>query len=103
MQRNNTKIYTNTIGLKIRLSYSNDISDINSQQIYYFKPAEDEDGNIEGYWDAILDKENNEIYYITQENDLDVAGDWRLMGVLDLPGWKGKTETVIMTVYNNFV
>lgn len=62
------------IGTRITLDLGEDLSGATDIKLIYRKPNGDT-----STWPVEIDSENsNKIYYITQENDLDTVGEWRL-------------------------
>lgn len=77
------------IGAVIRITPATD-EDINSAvsaQIRYRKPSK-----IVGFWEATI--VNGALEYVTQENDIDEAGEWFFQGYVDLVSWAGSTTVV---------
>ncbi len=48
-------------------------------------------------WAASVDGTNN-IKYVTAAGDLDQAGDWRIQAYVEMPGWQGYGDVVVLTV-----
>src|SRR3972149_3376228 len=94
------KVYKNDVGTKITIDTGQDVSGANSVKIKYIKP----DGTT-GLWDAIVDTDDQSIYYLTQVNsgdiyDLDQVGVWMFYPVIDMDTWDGHGESVEITVYD---
>lgn len=91
-------IFVGDVGTKIILSVeeTTDISSGTEQVINYRKP------NCEtGTWTATI--EDNTLYYITQEGDIDQQGTWKLQGFVNLGAWEGCTTIANMSVFNKLV
>lgn len=102
------KIYKNDIGTKLRFCAATDISDASVVRVYYKKPS-----GATGYWDGELwdgtwtnDEgyiyDNTWLQYITTDGDLDEGNDdtaWEFQIYVETPAWKGRGETVLITVY----
>ena len=80
---------------KIILDCVEDISAATTRKIIYEKP----DGTS-GEWTAI--RENNTIYYLTLEGDIDQAGYWTLQSYIALStGWTGYGEKTPLIITDN--
>lgn len=90
------KIYKGDIGTKIQLDAGTSISNAISRKIRYRKPS-----GIAGEWDALLEG-TDEAYYITVEDDLDVAGLWKTQLYIKQAAsvWVGMGEKKEFTVYD---
>lgn len=91
-----SKIYLNDYGLRITFQFDDDISTFQSGLIKYRKPDE-----TEGEWTAVKGT-GNTIYYVIQEDDLDVVGTWILQPYLVLSDWTGHGTPGRLIVYEQF-
>ena len=76
-------VFVGTVGLKIKVLLSIDISAAGAVKIHYVKPDD-----TEGEWDAVIEDSGNGLisYTTTDAADLDLPGTWKLNGVWDPDG-----------------
>jgi len=87
------KIYINDVGLEILIDMQQDISDATTYEMLVLK-----DG-VEVTWDSSI-YEDKYLRYVTEVDDLDVAGIYYIQGNFVFPGgWSGLGETVNFTVH----
>jgi len=86
------KIYVGDIGLEIIIDMQTDISDATTYDMLVYK-----DG-VEVTWVAAI-YETNYLRYVTEADDLDIVGVYRIQGSLAFEdGWSGRSETVTFRV-----
>ena len=86
-------VYKNDIGTRLEFYIEDDISSLKSAKILVQKPKSKTEWTNTNY-----DSTNNMIYYISQENDFDEVGVYKLQVYLELDDWKGSTDPVKMFV-----
>ena len=85
-------LYKNTVGAAIKLNCGQDITSATSTTIEVRKP----DGS-EVSWPATI-VESTKLQYVTQEGDLDQAGDYRLQPKLTIGDWTGRGDTAVLKI-----
>jgi len=90
-----SKVYKGDVGTRIELDAGTDISSAEELVIKYQKP----DGTT-GEWDGELDDDNQTVYYVTQEDDLDQSGEYQVQLYIKLLVWEGSGEKASFTVYD---
>lgn len=89
-------VYKNEVGLAIILDCGQDVSAATGIKIKVKKP-----NNTEVEWDANV-YNTNYIRYITQTNDLDLAGNYDLQSYMTLGSWTGFGDTARLPVKDYF-
>lgn len=88
------KVYVGDYGTKLIFDIGVDTSEVSVANIVYKKP-----NGEKGKWGASLQPNSNEIYYIVNTTDLDVAGLYKLQPEVTLnSGWHGRGEMVELFV-----
>jgi len=91
-------IYVGDVGTKIVFDVSTLVDDVVSASIYCKKP------NGTSYiWTAEKELGTNNIYYITQVGDIDVAGIYKLQPFIDFADWRGFGDIVQLIVKETLV
>jgi len=82
------EVFVGDIGTKFTLDTEHDLVACGATvtKIYVRKP-----NGIEVIWDGTIEN-TSYVYYITEENDLDISGTWRFQVYVEMPGWKGRGE-----------
>lgn len=78
------KIYKDSIGVQIILDTKEDLTLADEVSIKVKKPG----GTAVGWVGAVY--QVTKIKYVTEEDDLDLAGDYKLQAYVDFPDWKGR-------------
>ena len=87
-----TQVFVGDVGTEIALDCGTALSTASVRRIIAKKP-----NGTRVTWTAVADGTNG-IKYVTQANDLDVAGTWQLQAYVELPTWKGSGAVASMTV-----
>lgn len=89
------KVYVATIGFRITLDVEEALASATAVTMRILKPD-----------NTALSKtpvvSGTTMYYDTIVTDFSVAGDYAVQGEFTLSGWTGRTETICITVYDNF-
>jgi len=87
-------IFVNDVGTKLVFDVGIDTSQITKAEIHVRKPDKT---NVT--WSAQTELNSTNIYYILQQNDVDMVGVYKLQPYLELSsGWKGHGTPVYMEV-----
>jgi hypothetical protein len=89
-----TKVFVGDVGTEIRLAAGQDLTEADLIHINYAKPS-----GQTGFWVGYADETDG--CYITQSDDLDEAGMWRLQLYVELSDWKGHGDIEELQVYEN--
>ena len=89
------KIYTSDFGTKITNNLQTDITGYATIKYLYTKP----DATTGEFALAVENLTCGIVYYVTEENDLDVAGDWSFQVEVDYTTSKFLANTFIVKVY----
>lgn len=87
-----TQVFVGDVGTEIALDCGTALSSATVRRIIAKKP-----NGTSVTWTAVADGTNG-IKYVTQPNDLDIAGVWQLQAYVELPAWKGSGAVALMTV-----
>jgi len=95
MSNNYNTVYQFDIGTRFDFSISVDIDKVDLAKLYVLKPD-----NTKIEVECELDTENGLIYYVTQENDLNLAGTYQLQLYCELDdgSWKGRGQIIKLPV-----
>lgn len=85
-------VFVGDTGTEIVLETGVDLSSATLRRIVARKP-----NGVDVNWTATADSATA-IKYVTQDNDLDLAGVWQLQAYVETPSWKGSGAVVSMTV-----
>jgi hypothetical protein len=88
-------IYVGDIGVKIEMSVNIDVSLISLAKFVCRKPN---GRTVE--WVAQIDATNGILYYITQEGDLNISGEYKIQPYVEMGDFKGRGEPAILRVYD---
>ena len=86
-------LHVGDVGVRIDFEVNVDINEINKAIVYYKKP----DGT-KGEWECNIDTDNNLVYYVTQDNDLNLKGIYKLQLYIELDKYKGRADKVELLV-----
>jgi len=90
------KIYIDDVGLEIIIDMQVNISAATTYEMKVYK------NGSEVTWDSAIYNERY-IRYVTEADDLDVAGTYYIQGSFVFPGgWNGRSETVNFTVHKKW-
>ncbi len=97
------KVFVNDIGTAFQGTFKEsgtvvDISGAATKTIKFEKPdgtTMDKPGSF------VTDGTDGLLEYRSVDGDLDIGGDWRLQGYIDLGGWKGHSDIVNFKVYDS--
>jgi hypothetical protein len=88
-------VYVGDTGTEIKIDIGEDLTNATILKIKYKKP-----NGVTGEWVASRDANNPlKMVYVTQSDDLDVAGPWILQPYVEFAGWKGHGTIVRFEVY----
>ena len=87
-----TQVFVGDIGTEIAVDCGTSLTTATVRKIIAKKP-----NGTSVTWTAVADGTNG-IKYVTQANDLDVAGVWQLQAYVELSAWKGSGAVASMTV-----
>jgi len=96
------KHYVGEVGTPVLVDTGSDISTATVLKILVKKPC----GN-ETEWVGILGPPNTlgiytQIKYVVVAGDWDEAGWWNIQSYIEMPGWKGRGDTVKFKLYPEF-
>ena len=91
----NTRVFKDTVGLKLEFSVNVDVDDVTSAELYMLKP-----NGKKAKFDCDIDNDNQVIYYTTEDGDLDVVGLYKMQLKVKLNDdeYEGFSEPVKMMV-----
>jgi predicted hydrolase (HD superfamily) len=89
-----SKYYVGDVGTEVLVDTGSDISTATVMRMYVKKPSGKEET-----WTAIIGPPNaigvlTKMKYIVKQGDWDEAGWWTLQAYVELPGWKGRGDSV---------
>ena len=91
-------VYKGTEGYRLKLEFNVPIESILNIKLDVLLP-----NGFKTEWFPKIDKDSNEIVYITQRGDLEVPGKYFIQPWVELDsGFKGYGEPVILVVKDNF-
>jgi len=88
------KVYQNDIGTKIELDVDTSLDAATFATVKYSKPSGET-----GEWTAVIDTDDDVVYYVTESGDLDEVGGWWLQAYVVFPDWSGHGEKRRFFVY----
>jgi hypothetical protein len=102
MPTNQSKYYVGDVGTEILVDTGSDISTATVLKLLVKKPC-----GAELEWTGELGPPNavgvyTKIMYIVKEGDWNEAGWWNVQAYVELPGWKGKGDTVKFKLYSEY-
>lgn len=92
------KVYVDDVGTEIVLDCGEDIASATGLAIKAKRP----DGSEVSWVAELAAGSTTEIMYVTQNGDLNQAGDWKLQAAPTLPNWNGRGETAVLPVHGHF-
>jgi len=90
------KIYKDTVGLEIVITFDESIEGATTITMQVLKP----EATTAVAWTATIGADNQSITYTTVSGDLNLEGDYRINPQFTLGSWTGKTDTVTFEVVN---
>lgn len=89
------KIYLGDTGTEIILDTGEDLTSATVMKILY------KNKTTSGEWIATV-VETTKLRYVTQTDDLDVSGVWKVQAYVEMPSWSGKGNTASFNVLTSF-
>jgi len=89
-------IYKGTVGLKLSFESTNSLAGASVVRIYARKPS-----GTTLAWNGTVELDRY-ITYVTQDGDLDEAGEWVMQPYVESGGWKGRGQAVSVPIYDDF-
>jgi len=90
------KYYVDDVGTTILVDVGSDVSEATECLLYVRKP----NGTVVTWIAAVSGAE--EISYVVQDGDWDLAGIYMLQAYVVTPAWSGRGSTATFTVYTDF-
>lgn len=91
------KYYVGDVGTEIIVDTCSDISTASKVSLVVMKP--NATASVE--WIGSI-YEGTKIRYVVDADDFNVAGEYRMQAYVEMPGWKGRGNTVRFKVSNTF-
>ena len=90
------RVYVGDVGTLLIVETFVDLLKATVKKILYKKP----DGTTGEWLGTVAEGDPTQIRYYLQEGDIDMAGIWKLQVYVEMPGWKGVGDVVILPVYS---
>jgi len=87
-----TVVFVGDVGTEIILDCGTAVTTATTRNIVARSPR-----GAKKTWTAVAEGSNS-IKYVTQAGDLDQEGNWRLQAYIEMPGWSGHGDVVVLTV-----
>jgi hypothetical protein len=102
MAINESKYYVGDVGTEILIDTGSDISTATVLKLLVKKPC-----GSTTEWTGELGPPNTvgvytRIKYVVRQGDWDMAGWWNVQAYVEMPGWKGRGDTVKFRLYPDY-